>query len=59
MKKQKKLAKETDGGEFKEDGVGDWEYDRVEDEKGNVLDCNNHLRSCTRKYEQMQRMFSL
>lgn len=28
----------TDGGEFMENGVGDWEYDHTEDESGNVID---------------------
>ena len=32
------IAENTDGGEFIEDGVGDWEYDRTMDENGNVLD---------------------
>ena len=32
------IAENTDGGEFIEDGVGDWEYDRTIDENGNVLD---------------------
>jgi hypothetical protein len=34
----KEIAKNTDGGEFKEDGVGDWEYDRTETETGDVID---------------------
>ena len=32
------IAENTDGGEFIEDGVGDWEYDRIMDENGNILD---------------------
>ena len=32
------IAENTDGGEFKEDGVGDWEYDRTETETGDVID---------------------
>ncbi len=31
-------AENTDGGEFIEDGAGDWEYDYTEDENGNVID---------------------
>lgn len=34
----KEIAENTDGGEFKEDGVGDWEYDRTETETGDVID---------------------
>lgn len=35
----KEIAENTDGGEFIEDfGTGDWEYDRTEDENGNVID---------------------
>lgn len=38
VEEAKEIAENTDGGEFIEDGVGDWEYDRVMDENGNVLD---------------------
>lgn len=32
-----RAAQDSDG-EFKEDGVGDWEYDRTETETGDVID---------------------
>lgn len=32
------IAEDTDGGEFYDDGVGDWEYDRTMDENGEVID---------------------
>ena len=38
MEEAIEIAENTDGGEFIEDGVGDWEYDRIMDENGNVLD---------------------
>lgn len=38
IEEAKEIAENTDGGEFIEDGVGDWEYDRVIDENGNILD---------------------
>lgn len=38
IEEAKEIAENTDGGEFIEDGVGDWEYDRVMDENGNILD---------------------
>lgn len=34
----KEIAENTDGVEFIENGIGDWEYDRTEDENGNVVD---------------------
>ena len=34
----KEIAKNTDGGEFIESGVGDWEYDHTEDENGNLIE---------------------
>lgn len=34
----KDIAENTDGGEFLEDGVGDWEYDCTEDENGKLVD---------------------
>lgn len=38
IEEAKEIAENTDGGEFIEDGVGNWEYDRVMDENGNILD---------------------
>ena len=38
IEEAKEIAENTDGGEFIEDGVGDWEYDSVIDENGNILD---------------------
>ena len=38
IEEAKGIAENTDGGEFIEDGVGDWEYDSVMDENGNILD---------------------
>lgn len=38
IEEAKEIAENTDGGEFIEDGVGDWDYDRIEDLNGNVLD---------------------
>lgn len=38
IEEAKEIAENTDGGEFIEDGVGDWKYDRVMDENGNILD---------------------
>lgn len=38
IEEAKEIAENTDGGEFIEDGVGDWEYDSVMDENGNILD---------------------
>ena len=38
IEEAKEIAENTNGGEFIEDGVGDWKYDRVIDENGNVLD---------------------
>ena len=38
IEEAKEIAENTDGGEFIEDGVGDWEYDRGMDENGNILD---------------------
>lgn len=32
------IAEDTDGGEFHDDGVGDWEYDRTMNENGEVVD---------------------
>lgn len=32
------IAGDTDGGDFINDGVGEWEYDRTMDENGNVID---------------------
>lgn len=32
------IAEDTDGGEFKADGYGDWEYDRTETETGDIID---------------------
>ena len=37
IEEAKGIAENTDGGEFIEDGVGDWEYDSVMDENGNIL----------------------
>lgn len=34
----KEIAENTDGGEFIENGIGDWVYDHTEDENGNVVD---------------------
>ncbi len=34
----KDIAENTDGGEFLEDGVGDWEYDCTKDENGKLVD---------------------
>lgn len=34
----KDIAENTDGGEFLEDGIGDWEYAYTEDEDGNLVD---------------------
>ena len=36
--KAKDIAENTDGGEFLEDGVGDWEYDCTKDENGKLVD---------------------
>lgn len=38
VKDAKEIAKNTDGGEFIESGVGDWEYDYTEDENGNLIE---------------------
>lgn len=38
LEEAKKIAEDTDGGEFVKDGYGDWEYDRTQDENGNVID---------------------
>ena len=38
IEEAKEIAENTDGGEFIEDDVGDWEYDSVMDENGNILD---------------------
>ena len=38
LEEAKEIAENTDGGEFMEDGVGDWKYDHTEDESGNVID---------------------
>ena len=38
IEEAKEIAENTDGGEFIEDGVVDWEYDSVMDENGNILD---------------------
>lgn len=38
LEEAKEIAENTDGGEFMEDGVSDWEYDHTEDESGNVID---------------------
>ena len=38
IEEAKEIAENTDGGEFSDDGVGDWEYDSVMDENGNILD---------------------
>ena len=38
LEEAKEIAENTDGGEFIEDGAGDWEYDYTEDENGNVID---------------------
>ena len=38
LEEAKEIAENTDGEEFIEDGTGDWEYDRTEDEHGNVID---------------------
>lgn len=38
IEEAKEIAENTDGGEFIEDGIGAWEYDRVMDENGNILD---------------------
>lgn len=32
------IAENADGGEFLEDGTGDWEYAYTEDEDGNLVD---------------------
>lgn len=34
----KEIAENTDGGEFIENGIGDWEYDHTEDGNGDVVD---------------------
>ena len=38
IEEAKEIAENTDGGEFIEDDIGAWEYDRVMDENGNILD---------------------
>lgn len=38
IEEAKEIARNTDGGEFIQDGVGDWEYDRTMDGNGNVID---------------------
>lgn len=39
IEEAKSIAEDTDGGEFIEDGVGDWDYDRIQDiETGEILD---------------------
>lgn len=38
LEEAKEIAEDTDGGEFIEDGVGDWEYESTVDEDGNVID---------------------
>ena len=38
IEEAKEIAENTDGGEFIEDSIGAWEYDRVMDENGNILD---------------------
>ncbi len=38
LEEAKEIAENTDGGEFIEDGTGDWEYNRTENEHGNVID---------------------
>ena len=44
LEEAKEIAENTDGGEFIEDGAGDWEYDYTEDENGNVIDTLTGLR---------------
>lgn len=38
LEEAKEIAENTDGGEFIEDGTGDWEYEYTADENGNVID---------------------
>lgn len=38
LEEAKEIAENTDSGDFIEDGIGDWEYDRTEDKHGNVID---------------------
>ena len=37
LEEAKEIAENTDGGEFIEDGTGDWEYDHAEDENGKLI----------------------
>ncbi len=38
LEEAREIAENTDGGEFVEDGIGDWEYAHTEDENGNIID---------------------
>ena len=38
LEEAKEIAENTDGGEFVEDGTGEWEYDHTEDENRKVID---------------------
>jgi len=38
LEEAKEIAKNTDGGEFIDSGIGYWEYDHTENEKGVVVD---------------------
>lgn len=38
IEEAKEIADNTDSGKFCEDGTDDWEYDRTEDENGNILE---------------------
>jgi hypothetical protein len=38
VEKAKEIADNMDSGEFCEDGTEEWEFDRVEDEDGNILE---------------------
>ena len=38
LEEAKEIAENTDGGEFIEDGTGDWKYEYTADENGNVIE---------------------
>lgn len=38
LEEAKEIAKNTDGGEFIDSGIGYWEHDHTENEKGVVVD---------------------
>lgn len=38
LEEAKEIAENTDGGEFIDDGIGYWEYNHTENEKGAVVD---------------------